>query len=149
MLSLKPNLVLDFEARLHSFRCSSTFFSYHLCASLRLNTSWVWTSINHMVQPIVVGFMTLCTPWMSNLGSKPWFAKKKMFAGLMNALCYCKQTLPWLKVLTNHLDDNWLCTINITSRLYWLVLFAHPFRGKKLMTTSFSHLKVQIIDSRT
>jgi len=30
-----------------------------------------------MVQPIVVGFMTLCTPWMSNLGSKPWFAKKK------------------------------------------------------------------------
>jgi hypothetical protein len=29
-----------------------------------------------MVQSLTVGFMILCTPWLSNLGCKPWFAKK-------------------------------------------------------------------------
>jgi hypothetical protein len=43
--------------------------------------------------------------------------QRKMFAGLMNALCCCRQTLPWPKVLTNYLDDNWLCTINIIPQL--------------------------------
>jgi hypothetical protein len=48
--------------------------------------------------------------------------------------------LPWLKILTNYFDDNWLCIINIAPRP---VLFAHSFRGGKLMTTSSSHGKAQ------
>jgi len=34
-----------------------------------------------MVQSLVVGFITLFTPWMSNLGYKLWFAKKKSLLG--------------------------------------------------------------------
>ncbi len=131
-----------------SFWCSSTFSLYHLCVSSKLDTSWARTSVNHMVQSPTSGFTTLCTPWMSNLGYKPWFVKKT-FVGLMNALCYYKQTLPWPKVLTNYLDDNWLCIVNIVPRLDWPILFAHPYRGGKLMTTSFSHLKAQRITSKT
>jgi len=41
---------------------------------------------------------------------------RKVFVGLMNALCSCKQTLSWPKNLTNHLDDNWLCFVNIVPR---------------------------------
>jgi hypothetical protein len=26
--------------------------------------------------------------------------KEKLFTGLMNALCYCRETLPWPKILT-------------------------------------------------
>jgi hypothetical protein len=48
-----------------------------------------------------------------------------------------------------YFDDNWLCTINITPKLDWLVLFAHSSRGGKLMTTSPSHLKIQRVASRT
>jgi hypothetical protein len=29
-----------------------------------------------MAQSSTVGFMALCTPWMLNLGCKPWFEKK-------------------------------------------------------------------------
>jgi len=42
---------------------------------------------------------------------------------------------PWQKVLTNYLDDNWLCTINITPRFDWPISFAHLFGGGEPMTT--------------
>jgi hypothetical protein len=112
-----------------------------------LNTSKARTYANHMVFS-VVGFTTLCTPWMSNLGCNRDL-QKKMFVQLMNALCCYKQTLPWPKVLTNYFDDSWLCTINIVLRFYWHVLSAHLSRGGKLMTISPSHLKVQRVTSRT
>jgi hypothetical protein len=57
--------------------------------------------------------------------------------------------LPWPKILTNYLDDNWLCTVNIGPRLDWFTFFAHPLGGGKLITTSFSHLKVQRVAFRT
>jgi len=53
----------------------------------------------------------------------------------MNALCCCRQILPWPKVLTNYFDDNWLCTINFAPRLDWPILFAHPSKGGKLTQT--------------
>jgi len=68
----------------------------------------------------------LCTPSMSNLKCKPWFAKKG-----------------------NYLHDNWFCNVNIALRLDWPILFTHPPKGGKLMTTSLSHLKVQKITSKT
>jgi hypothetical protein len=43
--------------------------------------------------------------------------QRKVFVRLMNALWCAQQTLLWPKVLTNYLDDNWLCIINIVSRL--------------------------------
>jgi hypothetical protein len=130
------------------FQCSSTFPLYCLWISSRWDTSWVQTFANHMVQSSAIGFTTLCTTWMSNLGWKPWFVKKR-FVGLMNALCYCKQILPWPKVLINYLDDNWLCTINIVPKFDWFILFTHLSRGGKLMITSLSHLKTQRIISKT
>jgi hypothetical protein len=72
--------------------------------------------------------------------------QKKIFVGLMNALCYCRQTLPWLKNLTNYFDDNWLCIVNIAPKP---ILFTHSFRGGNLMTTSLSHVKAQKVDSKT
>jgi hypothetical protein len=43
--------------------------------------------------------------------------QKKMIIGLMNALCCYEQILPRPKVLTNYLDDNWLCILNTTPKL--------------------------------
>jgi hypothetical protein len=103
---------------------------------------------NHMAQSSTTRFMTLFTPSMSNLVCKPWFARK-MFIGLMNALCCCSQTLPWPKVLTNYFDDNWLCIVNIILKFDWLVLFDHMSGGGKLMTTSLWNLKVQKVTSKT
>ncbi len=60
------------------FLCSSTFSLYRLWVSSRLNTTWAWTSANHMAWSSTYGFMTLCTPWMSNLWCKPWFVKKNV-----------------------------------------------------------------------
>jgi hypothetical protein len=79
MLSLKPNLVPNLKTRSSSFWCSLTYSLYHLCASLKLNTSWIQTSINHMAQSLIAGYATLCTPWISNLGCKPWFANKGVY----------------------------------------------------------------------
>jgi len=59
----------------------------------------------------------------------------------MNALSCCRQILPWPKVLTNYLNDNWLYIIDIAPRLDLPVLCAHPFGGEKLMTISPSHFK--------
>ncbi len=72
-----------------------------------------------------------------------------MFVDLMNAWCCYKQILPWPKVLTNYLDYNWLCIVNIVPKLDWPVLFAHMFGGGKLMITSPSYLKAQRIAFRT
>jgi len=69
-----------------------------------------------MAQSLVVGFMTLFTPWMSILGCNHDL-QTKVFVGLMNALCCYSLTLPWPKVLTNYFDDNWLCIINIIPKL--------------------------------
>ncbi len=125
------------------FRCSSTFSLYCLCIFSKLDRSWAQTFVNHMAWSSIVGFLTLFKHWMSNLGCKPWFPFFKMFVDLMNALCCYRQTLLWLKVLTNYLNDNLLCIVNIIPILDWLVLFAHSSRGGKLMTTSPSYLKGQ------
>jgi hypothetical protein len=90
MFLLKPNLVPNLKLGC-SFWCSSTFSLYRFCASWRLYTSWTRTSTSHMAWSLATGFMTLCTPWMSNLGCKPWFAKKKMLTRFMNALSCCRQ----------------------------------------------------------
>jgi hypothetical protein len=42
--------------------------------------------------------------------------QRKGFDGLMNALCCCRQTLPWPKGLSNYLHDNWFCTVNTALR---------------------------------
>jgi len=113
------------------------------CIFSKLDRSWTQTFVNHMAWSSIVGFLTLFKHWMSNLGCKPWFPFLKMFVDLMNALCCYRQTLLWLKVLTNYLNDNLLCIVNIIPILDWLVLFAHSSRGGKLMTTSPSYLKGQ------
>jgi hypothetical protein len=115
---------------------------YLFCTSSRLDTSWAWTSAKHMTQSSIVKIKILFTPWLSNLGCKPWFAKK-MFVRLMNALCCYKQTLPWPKILTNYRQDNWLCIIDMVPRLDWPIMFTHMSRGGKLITTSLSYLKAQ------
>jgi hypothetical protein len=61
----------------------------------------------------------------------------------------CRQIFPWPKFLTNYLDDNWLNIVNIIPKLDRPILFAHPYRGGKLMTTSLSHLKAQKVTSKT
>jgi hypothetical protein len=73
----------------------------------------------------------------------------KMIVGLMNELCCCRQTLPWPKVLTNYFDDNGLYIVDIVPRLDSRILFTHPSRGGKSITTSPSHLKAQKVASKT
>ncbi len=69
-----------------------------------------------MAQSLAIGF-TIC----AHLEYQTWGAhhdmQKKVFARLMNALCCCRQILPWPKVLTNYINDNWLCIINIAPKL--------------------------------
>ncbi len=125
---LKPNLAPNFKVGLHSFRCSLAFSLYHLCASSRLDTNWVWTYANHVAQFIIVGFMTLCTPLISNLGCKPWFAKNNVC--WVDECIMLLQTFPWPNFLT--------CKYCFKT---WLTCYLCPsFGGRKLMTTSFSHL---------
>jgi hypothetical protein len=53
----------------------------------------------------------------SHLECQTWGAnhdlQRKVSIGLTNALCCCRQILPWLKILTNYFDDNWLHIVNI------------------------------------
>jgi len=114
----------------------------------KLNSRWIQHPLTTWLNPHLLDSQ-LCAHLECQTRGANHDLQINVFVGLMNALCYCRQTLPWPKILTNYLDDNWLCTINIAPRLDRLVLFAHSFGGGKLMITSPSHLKAQIVAFRT
>jgi len=141
MLLLETKLISNLKIWLIFVMDINIFLVSSLCI-LKLDTSCVWMFTNHSTQSLVVKFMMLCTPWMSNLGYKSWFAKKGVVM-FMNALHCCTQTPSWTRSLTNYFDDDWLCSPNIVLGLNWHVMFAHPFGGGSLMIISSSHLIAQ------
>jgi hypothetical protein len=124
-------LVVLFNFHQHSLSIIFTLLQGYIQAELEhLLTTWL-------------NFELLDSRLYAHLECQTWGANHdlqiKVFNRLMNALCCFRQTLPRPKVLTNYLDDNWLCTI----------LFAHLFGGEKFMTTSPLHVKAQRVAFRT
>jgi hypothetical protein len=92
--------------------------------------------------------MTSVIPFAPTWGAKhDW--QINVFVESNNEQCYCKQSLPWTRGLTNYLDDNWLCNLNIVPNFDYPTLFAHLFRGGRPMTTSVSCLIIQKVFSKT
>jgi hypothetical protein len=83
--------------------CTSSFYLYHFCASLRLDTNYVWIFSNHMVISLDVGFMMLCMFLTSKLGCQPWFAKNKRL------LCWWMHRILYMKfAMYKRFDQLWL-----------------------------------------
>jgi hypothetical protein len=141
VLSLKPNLVFDFEIWLilmlyinilHVSSLCLLKVGYKLCFNVCQPHNSIFHSKIHDVMHTLDVRLTC-----ANHGSQ-----KKLFFVLMIALYCCVWTLPWSWSLTNYLDVDWLCITNIIPRFDWL------FGGGRLMITSFSHLTVQKIASK-
>jgi hypothetical protein len=143
MLLSKPNLVLDLEPRLFLIMFVNILLVSPLCffkVRYKLNSKIYSKPHGSILSCWIYAFVHTLDV---KLGVQIMICKERCLFRLMNALCCCKQTLPWPKVLTNYLDDNWFYIIYITPRIYWPVLSTHPSKGGKLMTISPSCLKIQ------
>jgi len=74
VLLLKPNLISNLEIG-WSLQFMSAFSLYYLWTFSRLDTNCVQMFVSYATWSSIVGFTTLFTFWMSNLGYKPWFTK--------------------------------------------------------------------------
>lgn len=140
VLSLKPYLRFNLEAWLSFIIFINIFLGSLLCWTSKLNINNVQRLANHTILFYFVRFTILFTFWISNLRCETWFCKVNTFIMLVNVLC-CKQINPWTKCLISYLNDNWSCITNIVLKLDWPILFAHLFRGERLVIILLSHLK--------
>jgi len=96
--------------------CFSDVHQHYPCIAFMFLQSYVQVEFEH---PLTTWFnpQLVDSQLYAHLECQTWGAnhdlQRKVFTGLMNALCCYTQTLPWSKVLTNNLDDNWLYIIDI------------------------------------